>query len=309
MDSCHWIPNQVIRSGDFESPKFEGVNDFHLTHLTGHSSQMNQPPQLVPNQHFSSSIDRHSSNHFDSHPLPAHHHNLTHGVNSYPASLANHMHSSVNGSHATAGQGMSSNHSSQLSVGHHHHHPHLSIHSLSSSSSSSNKSNNSNTESEDILGDELLIQLSVRELNKKLHGFPREEIQRLKQKRRTLKNRGYAQNCRTKRLAHRHELEIELRKSRQESYQLKQSLQNYGELQLLYREKCQETEFLRQQISQLMNSHSHHPSSLSPVDETPSSSTHINHSQASETQETTRLSYDSLMNHVTEGSLESNENE
>ena len=32
-----------------------------------------------------------------------------------------------------------------------------------------------------------LITLSVRELNKKLHGLPRDEVVKLKQKRRTLK--------------------------------------------------------------------------------------------------------------------------
>ncbi|KAL3282096.1 hypothetical protein HHI36_005294 [Cryptolaemus montrouzieri] len=74
------------------------------------------------------------------------------------------------------------------------------------------------------LNDELLMTLSVRELNKKLHGCPRDEIVRLKQKRRTLKNRGYAQNCRYKRLEHRQQLEKANRELQLELHQKKVEL-------------------------------------------------------------------------------------
>lgn len=99
--------------------------------------------------------------------------------------------------------------------------------------------NSISSASSDKIGDELLTSLTVRELNKRLHGCPREEVVRLKQKRRTLKNRGYAQNCRSKRLQQRHELErtnrqlhndlnrikMELNRVLQERDQLKQRLQ------------------------------------------------------------------------------------
>lgn len=62
------------------------------------------------------------------------------------------------------------------------------------------------------LDEESLVNLPVRELNKRLQGCARDEILKIKQKRRTLKNRGYAQNCRTKRMMQRSELEQENRR-------------------------------------------------------------------------------------------------
>jgi len=68
----------------------------------------------------------------------------------------------------------------------------------------------SETESCDTVGDEItddeLVTLSVRDLNCRLKGLPKQQVSKLKQRRRTLKNRGYAQNCRTKRMVQKDDL-------------------------------------------------------------------------------------------------------
>jgi transcription factor MAFF/G/K len=59
------------------------------------------------------------------------------------------------------------------------------------------------------LSDEELAQLSVRQLNMKLQGHDRNTVSALKQKRRTLKNRGYALNCRIRRIQNFNQLEAD----------------------------------------------------------------------------------------------------
>jgi len=60
-----------------------------------------------------------------------------------------------------------------------------------------------------LVSDEELVTLSVRDLNKKLRNLTKEDKMRYKQRRRLLKNRGYAQTCRSRRIHNQHAKEIE----------------------------------------------------------------------------------------------------
>lgn len=66
------------------------------------------------------------------------------------------------------------------------------------------------------LSDGELETLDVKSLNRLLRSLPKEEAARLKQRRRTLKNRGYAHNCRHKRVNERDELSCEVKELRRQ---------------------------------------------------------------------------------------------
>ena len=92
-----------------------------------------------------------------------------------------------------------------------------------------------------------LVTLPVRELNRRLQGYPKEEVLRLKQKRRTLKNRGYAQNCRSKRMIQKHELESTNKTLQQQIAMLKKQLTTTTRERDFYKQRC---EMLRSGVAQ-----------------------------------------------------------
>lgn len=96
------------------------------------------------------------------------------------------------------------------------------------------------------IDDDELIEMATRDLNRRLQGYPKEVVRKIKAKRRTLKNRGYAQNCRTKRLAQKDELESDNMSLVQQLNELRRQLDRATNERDLYK---RENDRLRRRLS------------------------------------------------------------
>lgn len=105
------------------------------------------------------------------------------------------------------------------------------------------------------MGDDDLVSVSVRELNKTIRILPKDQQQEIKQRRRTLKNREYAQTCRQRRVHQKDNLEKENGFLRKENESLQQQLQDmkvgYDDMKARYddmKAKCIELELELQRV-------------------------------------------------------------
>lgn len=73
--------------------------------------------------------------------------------------------------------------------------------------------------------DDQLLNLSVKDLNSQVKGLPKDFVKKIKQRRRTLKNRGYAHSCRLKRLEEKSSLQRTKKDLEDDVEMLKQQLQ------------------------------------------------------------------------------------
>ena len=88
--------------------------------------------------------------------------------------------------------------------------------------------------------DDELVHLPIRELNKRLRNLPKEEAQKVRKRRRSLKNRGYATSCRQRRVALKDCLESQNQRLKEQLRQMKEMLNIAVKERDTYKAKCEQ---------------------------------------------------------------------
>ena len=85
--------------------------------------------------------------------------------------------------------------------------------------------------------DDELMKLSIRDLNRRLKKLPKAEAHKIRKRRRSLKNRGYATSCRQRRTAFKESLEIQNQRLKAQLREAKESLGNAVKDRDMYKKK------------------------------------------------------------------------
>lgn len=92
----------------------------------------------------------------------------------------------------------------------------------------------------ELFTDEDLMKLSIRDLNRRLKKLPKAEAQKIRRRRRSLKNRGYATSCRLRRTALKESLEIQNQRLKAQLREAKESLSNAVKDRDMYKKKFEQ---------------------------------------------------------------------
>ncbi|XP_051517489.1 transcription factor MafB-like [Myxocyprinus asiaticus] len=238
LEELYWMPSGAYPQ-QIDPQTLNLTPEDAVEALIGATSHGHPPPPHVQQQLQAGGFEGYrGAHHHHGHPQQHHpHHHQYGGISHHPDELTghpgahgHHPHHHHHSQEPDSPSPTSPGSHQQLHHRHHHHH-HL--------GQQGHHGVGAGLNVEDRFSDDQLVSMSVRELNRHLRGFTKDEVIRLKQKRRTLKNRGYAQSCRYKRVQQKHVLENEKTQLINQVEQLKQEINRLARERDAYKLKCE----------------------------------------------------------------------